>query len=283
MDQTRFDDLTRLLSVGLTRRGITRLLGGLTLGGLFAVDAVPTDAKKGGKGKGKGKGRGKGKNKKKDHKVTICHRTGSQKNPFVVITIDKSALPAHQAHGDLVACPEPRTIDFGTCTCVCPGVNCPPTRVPNPETCECDCRPIVCPPGTVQNLQTCKCECQPIVCPPGRVQNLETCECECQSITCREGKVQNPQTCECECRRVDCPEGQQQNLETCACECPADAEFCPDLPGDEVCCPPTTDCCGTDCCSVDAGEFCCRVDVGPPECCLPGQFCTFRGCEGAPD
>jgi hypothetical protein len=237
MDQTRFDDLTRLLSRGQTRRSITRLLGGLTLGGLFAVDAVPTDAKKG--GKGKGKGRGKGKNTKKAHKVTICHRTGSQTNPFIVITVDKSALPAHEAHGDLVGCPEPRVIDFETCTCLCPGVNCLPSRVPNPETCGCDCRPIVCPPGTVQN----------------------------------------PQTCECECRPVDCPEGQQQNRETCECECPADAELCPDLPGDEVCCPPTTDCCGTDCCSVDAGEFCCRVPVGPPECCLPGQFCTFRGCE----
>lgn len=39
-------------------------------------------------------------------KVTICHRTGSEKNPGVVITISRDALAAHLAHGDNVgACP----------------------------------------------------------------------------------------------------------------------------------------------------------------------------------
>jgi hypothetical protein len=45
-------------------------------------------------------------------KTTICHRTGSQKNPWVIITVSNNALPAHKAHGDtLVAadgtCPGP--------------------------------------------------------------------------------------------------------------------------------------------------------------------------------
>ncbi|MGX9902141.1 hypothetical protein ACW0JT_24095 [Arthrobacter sp. SA17] len=31
-------------------------------------------------------------------KVTICHATGSSTNPFVIITIDESALPAHRDH-----------------------------------------------------------------------------------------------------------------------------------------------------------------------------------------
>ena len=36
-----------------------------------------------------------------DGKVTICHRTGSETNPIVVITISKNALPAHlENHGD---------------------------------------------------------------------------------------------------------------------------------------------------------------------------------------
>jgi hypothetical protein len=37
-----------------------------------------------------------------DHaKITICHRTGSETNPFVVITISENAWPAHQQHGDI--------------------------------------------------------------------------------------------------------------------------------------------------------------------------------------
>jgi hypothetical protein len=35
-------------------------------------------------------------------KVTICHHTHSQKNPFVTITVSSHALPAHLGHGDTV-------------------------------------------------------------------------------------------------------------------------------------------------------------------------------------
>ena len=39
-------------------------------------------------------------------KVTICHHTHSQHNPFVTITVSEHALPAHLGHGDTVgACP----------------------------------------------------------------------------------------------------------------------------------------------------------------------------------
>lgn len=40
-------------------------------------------------------------------KVTICHHTHSQHNPFVTITVSEHALPAHLRHGDTVgACSE---------------------------------------------------------------------------------------------------------------------------------------------------------------------------------
>ena len=39
-------------------------------------------------------------------KVTICHHTHSQTNPFVTITVSVHALPAHLGHGDTIGpCP----------------------------------------------------------------------------------------------------------------------------------------------------------------------------------
>lgn len=48
-------------------------------------------------------------------KTTICHRTHSAKNPFVVISVSNNALPAHKAHGD---------------TLVGPGGTCPGPPIP---------------------------------------------------------------------------------------------------------------------------------------------------------
>lgn len=40
-------------------------------------------------------------------KVTICHHTHSQHNPFVTITVSEHAVPAHLGHGDTIgACSE---------------------------------------------------------------------------------------------------------------------------------------------------------------------------------
>jgi hypothetical protein len=35
-----------------------------------------------------------------EKKVTICHRTGSKKNPFRTIRVSRSAVQAHLRHGD---------------------------------------------------------------------------------------------------------------------------------------------------------------------------------------
>jgi hypothetical protein len=35
-------------------------------------------------------------------KVTICHRTGSEHNPAVTISVSDRAVPAHMRHGDTI-------------------------------------------------------------------------------------------------------------------------------------------------------------------------------------
>ena len=37
------------------------------------------------------------------NEVTICHATGSETNRFVEITVSVNSLPAHFAHGDVLA------------------------------------------------------------------------------------------------------------------------------------------------------------------------------------
>jgi hypothetical protein len=46
------------------------------------------------------------KNADSGDKVTICHATGSASNPYVEITISKSAVQAHENHaGDIIPAP----------------------------------------------------------------------------------------------------------------------------------------------------------------------------------
>ena len=61
-----------------------------------------------GKGKDNNKGNDKENGKDKDGKITICHRTGSTKNPYVEITVsDDATKDGHANHeGDIIPAPE---------------------------------------------------------------------------------------------------------------------------------------------------------------------------------
>lgn len=61
-----------------------------------------------GNGKDKDKAKDNGNNKNKEGKITICHKTGSAKNPYVEITVsDDATADGHASHeGDIIPAPE---------------------------------------------------------------------------------------------------------------------------------------------------------------------------------
>ncbi|MDR6414002.1 hypothetical protein [Pseudarthrobacter sulfonivorans] len=55
-------------------------------------------------------------NAKSDHKITICHATGSATNPYVSVTIDVHALKAHVGHqheGDIIPANDGKVLKGG--------------------------------------------------------------------------------------------------------------------------------------------------------------------------
>ncbi len=82
MEPGQFDDITRRLAFGATRRRMVKLLsGGVAAGALSRLrgtSAIAAD------------------------KVGICHLTGSASNPVVFISVSTNAIPAHEAHGDVI-------------------------------------------------------------------------------------------------------------------------------------------------------------------------------------
>src|SRR6478609_10839241 len=113
MDPKRFDQISKSLATGTSRRTFVKGLSGGILGGALALAGRNrVDAKAG--------------------KVGICHHTGSASNPIVQISVASNAVPAHLSHGDTIlgtvadcsSCGDVCTSEDACFTPLCDGGSC---------------------------------------------------------------------------------------------------------------------------------------------------------------
>jgi hypothetical protein len=166
VDGKRFDDLTRSLAAGTTRRGFTRtLVAGLA--GALGLSAQRGLAKPKGGGGGKPQGRC-------PEGFTNCRGT----------CVD---LTDHQNHCGAcnLQCSAGEECCGGVCRAACPG-----DTLRDNATCGCGCPPAT--PNLCPATNVCS-----SACTAPRVFDPATCTCACPA--CAEGKVLDEDTCICHC------------------------------------------------------------------------------------
>ncbi len=124
-------------------------------------------------------------------KIAICHRPPGNPGNFHTITINQNALPAHQAHGDLVgSC-------LTNCGTICDdGNKCTIDVVPSATECLCQAAtrpPVDCSDGRACTTDSCTpaqgCLYAPVVCQAPDPCTASVCSepagtCETQSLPC---------------------------------------------------------------------------------------------------
>jgi len=93
------------------KRTLFIILAVITVLSLVLSACGPIDGSGNDSDKGNGNDKGKGNDKDKPdnpNKVTICHKTGSAKNPYVEISVaNDAANDGHASHeGDIIPAPE---------------------------------------------------------------------------------------------------------------------------------------------------------------------------------
>jgi hypothetical protein len=217
MDGSRFDTLSRALVRDHSRRGLTRLLGGLVLGGSLAVRGSPADEAK-----------GKGKKHHKKHRGRSGPTCPEGQKPC-----QGGCIPSNQCceNSD---CPGGRICQSGACVC-------PPER------------PLVCP-GTSVCAQCCSLDdCHPVGSADGLACQGGQCVCtvagtrRCPNGAC--GSCCSDSDCPGAelCVEMDYHDREQH------CRC--DADKC-EISGDWFCVPMGCyNKCGTSC--SNPGGYCC--------------------------
>jgi hypothetical protein len=203
MDSDRFDDLIRqITATRLTRASALHgLAGGLlaaVAGGILATS--DTTAKPGKKRKRRKAGRNRGRNGRLQTqkggpgnagKVTICHFTGSETNPYNIISVSANALPDHEAHGDFRindddgCCVDADCTEFPNSFCDTDaggGAQCACEPTPRDEACAGHCNETV--GNGCAGSWNCTC-CSPQICSGGN------CVIPCGASSC------NPNTHKC--------------------------------------------------------------------------------------
>jgi hypothetical protein len=190
MDSARFDTLARTLSGDATRRGITRLLGGLALSVL--LHPLAGAAKKRGHGKNGGKGKGKlGQHGKKGNDRTVRASAAPGGCP----------LPGAVCSGKSKCCSGKCSQGICPCSAASP---CPSLDPPNP------CKMPACSGGSCTTAPAP----EDTPCGGGRVCQGGTCSCPVDTRDCGAA-------CAACCGNADCPSNEVCQGGTCGMTTPS--------------------------------------------------------------
>ena len=255
MDGNRFDDLTRAIQGGATRRRVLGAVAGGLAAAFGARRAIGAPASK----------------------VGICHRTGNGRSKY--ITVNWNAAPAHAAHGDVIDVDlQTDPNNCGACGNVCGGDGC------NTPVCQngvCATVPGTCEPPNA---------CTTAFCDPDLGCVLELIDCgasdACTTVSCDPaiGCVYEPVICENPdaCTFAVCDPVQGCVYDQIPCSSPDGCTF--------AFCDPATGCvyepvncddgnlCTNDYCDPSVGCYYDPIFCDSPDACTVGYCDPFQGC-----